>query len=235
MSTTYRFDRAVDLSQPLEDGMPIYPGDAVPSFEPYKTLAKDGVNLTRLTLGSHTGTHIDAPMHFIRGGKTVDELNPSTFLGEAIVADLTRKKPGSGVTASDLRRALPNGDLGGLVVVVFTGCSRSWGDESMNRSYTYLTEGGARYLVGRNARGVGIDFLSVEKFDAKAPVAHRTLLGSGVYIIESLAKSVERFRGERFLLVCLPLRLKGRDGAPCRAVGVPIERGPGSPRRREDI
>jgi arylformamidase len=237
MSATYRFDKAVDLSQPLENGMPIYPGDAVPSFKPYKTLSKDGVNLTRLTLGSHTGTHVDAPMHFIQGGKTVDEIRPSAFIGEALVADLSSKRPGTGVTAADLRRALGGRDPEGMVVVVFTGCSRSWGEESMNSGYTYLTKGGAEYLVGRKVRGVGIDFLSVEKFGARVPETHRTLLGNGVYIVESLSKSIEEFVGRRFLLMCFPLRLKGRDAAPCRAVGVPAEKDPksGPARRRKHI
>jgi kynurenine formamidase len=225
MANRYRFEEASDLSQLLENGMPIYPGDAVPSFEPYSTLQKNGVNLTRLVLGSHTGTHVDAPIHFIEGGASVDAMPPNAFIGEAIVADVSAREQGSGVVPDDLRSTVESQARPGDIVVVFTGCSRRWGDPSLNSNYTYLTGEAADYLVSRKVRAVGVDFLSVEKYGAKVPVAHRALLGSGVFIIESLGKGLEAFIGARFLLICLPVKLARGDGAPCRAIAVPIDQG----------
>jgi arylformamidase len=217
----YKFAEAVDLSQPLEQGMPIYPGNPVPDIESFATLDKDGVNLTRLTIGSHTGTHVDAPVHFIEGGLSVDRLPLGGFFVECVVVDVSQRERGTGVTASDLDKG-PQARPGD-VLAVFTGCSRDWGDKSLNSDYTYLAPDAADYLVEKRVKGVGIDFLSVEKYGAKVPVIHRKLLGKGIFIVESLNRNLEEFKDRRFLLVCLPIRLAGRDAAPCRAVGVPIE------------
>jgi arylformamidase len=218
----YRLSEAVDLTQSLANGMPIYPGDPSPSFESYATLDKNGVNLTRLTLGSHTGTNVDAPKHFIRGGIGVDEIPLGKLIGEALVIDLSQKPIGSGITASDLRAKLEGIISEDDMVVCYTGCSDRWGDESINSNYTYLTEDAAEYLVSKKVRAVGIDFLSVEKFKAEDPVAHKALLGSGIVVIESLSSAVKRFVGKRVLLICLPIKLQGGDGAPSRVVAVPI-------------
>lgn len=218
----YAFEKAVDLTHDLSNGMPIYPGDPAPSFKSYATLAKNGVNLTRLTLGSHTGTHLDAPMHFIGGGISIDEIPPKELIGEAYVADLSAKPMGSGIERSDLESKVGRLVREDDIVICYTGCSDKWGEKSVNRNYTYLTRGAAEYFVSKRVRAVGIDFLSVEKFKAPSPVAHKTLLGNGIFIIESISSAVKQFCGKRVLLLCLPLRLKGRDGAPSRVFAVPL-------------
>lgn len=218
----YLFERATDLTHHLRNGMPVYPGDPSPSFENYATLEKDGVNLTKLTMGSHTGTHLDAPRHFIRDGIGIDRIPPDKLIGEAYVADLSKKPIGSGVTSEDLRRRLEGKIVKDDIVVVYTGCSERWGEESINRDYTYLTEDAANYLVSQRVRAVGIDFLSVEKFKAADPVVHKTLLGNGIFIIESLSSGLNRFVGKRILLICMPIKLQDGDGAPSRVVAVPI-------------
>jgi arylformamidase len=218
----YSFEGALDLTHTLENGMPVYPGDPSPSFERYATIEKEGVNLTRLVLGSHTGTHIDAPKHFIQGGEGIDRIPPSSFVGEAFAIDVSYREVGSAVTREDVERhsaLIRRGDA----VLLYTGCSEMWGDESVLRNYTHLSSESAEYLVSLGARCVGIDFLSVEAFNARDPVVHRTLLSSGVYIIESLSSSLKRLTGRRFLLISLPLKLKDGDGAPCRAVALPEE------------
>src|SRR6266550_431420 len=129
--------------------MPIYPGDPSPSFKNYSTLQKDGVNLTKITMGSHTGTHLDAPRHFIQDGIGIDRIPPDKLIGEAYVADLSRKPIGSGITSQDLKRDLEEKIASDDIVVIYTGCSEHWGDESINRDYTYLTGEAADYLVSR--------------------------------------------------------------------------------------
>ncbi len=218
----YLFEKATDLTHHLRNGMPIYPGDPSPSFEHYSTLQKEGVNLTKITMGSHTGTHLDAPRHFIKDGIGIDRILPNKLIGEAYVADLSGKPIGSGITSQDLRRDLEEKIARDDIVVIYTGCSEHWGDESINRDYTYLTGEAADYLVSKKVRAVGIDFLSVEKFKAPEPVAHKTLLANGIFIIESLTSALKQFVGERILMICMPIKLQDGDGAPSRVVAVPI-------------
>ena len=218
----YLFEKATDLTHELRNGMPVYPGDPSPSFVSYATLEKNGVNLTKLILGSHTGTHIDAPRHFIPDGIGVDEIPPSKLVGEAYVCDLSSKPIGSGITGSDLRKNLEEKIAKDDIVVCYTGCSEHWGDEPVSSNYTYLTENAAEYLVSKRVRAVGIDFLSVEKFRAPNPVAHKALLGNGIFIIESLSRATKQFVGKRILMICMPIKLQNGDGAPSRIIGVPI-------------
>lgn len=218
----YTFEKAVDLTHELHNGMPIYPGDPSPSFVSYATLEKNGVNLTKLILGSHTGTHTDAPRHFIPNGIGVDQIPASKLVGEAYVADLSSKPIGSGVTGRDLRENLEGKVAEDDIVIVYTGCSEHWGEESITSNYTYLTGDAAEYLVSRKVRAVGIDFLSIERFQAPDPVAHKTLLGNGIFIMESLNRATKQFAGKRVLVICMPIKLQNGDGAPSRIIGVPI-------------
>ena len=218
----YLFEKATDLTHHLRNGMPVYPGDPSPSFEIYSTLQKDGVNLTKIIMGSHTGTHLDAPRHFIRDGTGIDRIPPDKLIGEAYVADLSKKPIGSGITSKDLRRELERKIVKEDIVVVYTGCSERWGEESINYDYTYLTGDAAHYLVSKRVRAVGIDFLSVEKFKAAEPVVHKALLGNGIFIIESLSSAVKQFVGKRILMICMPIKLQDGDGAPARVIAVPI-------------
>lgn len=219
----FPLDGAVDLTQTIENGMTIYVGDAVPRVSKYKTLSRDGVNLSVITLGSHTGTHVDAPVHFVKGGRPLDRLPADAFVGEAAVLDLSDVPAGSPITAADLQRRsrdVARGDI----VLLYTGMSRRWDDPRARRSYTFLAADAARWLVRRGVRAVGIDYLSVEKFGAKSPVAHVTLLSHGIPIIESLNSNLSRFAGKRALFVCLPIKVGGCDGAPSRAVAYPLPR-----------
>ena len=219
----YIFEKAVDLTHELANGMPIYPGDPSPSFERSATIEKNGVNLTKLTLGSHTGTHTDAPIHFISGGEPIDQIPVKSFIGEALVVDLSKTKAiGSGILPSDLQEfdsQIKDDDI----VLLYTGSSDKWGDPAVNTNYTYCTKEAADYFVSKKVRAVGIDFLSIEKFKATEPIVHKTLLKNGIYIIESLSSALKQFSGQRILLISLPIKLENGDGAPSRSIAVPIE------------
>ncbi len=203
--------------------MPVYPGDPSPSFDPAATIAKDGVNLTRMTLGSHTGTHMDAPVHFVANGIGIDEIPVSSLIGEALVIDFSAKSIGSGINVDDLKAKLDGTLVEGLFVLCYTGSSDHWGDPETNSNFTYLTADGAEYLVGKKIRAFGIDFLSVEKFHERSAPAHKALLQNGIFIIESLSKELKQFAGKRIFFISLPLKLKLGDGAPCRSIAIPIE------------
>ncbi len=219
----YIFEKAIDLTHELANGMPIYPGDPSPSFERSATIEKNGVNLTKLTLGSHTGTHTDAPIHFISGGEPIDQIPVKSFIGEALVVDLSKTKAiGSGIVPSDLQEfdsQIRDDDI----VLLYTGSSDKWGDPAVNSNYTYCTKEAADYFVSKKVRAVGIDFLSIEKFKAPEPIVHKTLLKNGIYIIESLSSALKQFSGQRILLISLPIKLENGDGAPSRSIAVPIE------------
>lgn len=217
----YDFDLAIDLTHELENGMPIYPGDPVPHFKRVFTIQDKGANVSSLTLGSHTGTHMDAPLHFIENAISIDKIPISNFVGEAIVIDFSNKPQGSGITVEDLsKQEIKEGDI----VLAYTGCSEKWGDPSVITNYTFLTPEAAKHLVSKQIRAFGIDFLSVEKYNAKPADTHKELLGNNVYIIESISRELRRFANQRILFIALPLKFKGGDGAPCRAFGVPMKR-----------
>jgi len=198
----YLFEKAIDLTHELHNGMPIYPGDPSPSFVSYASLEKNGVNLTKLTLGSHTGTHIDAPRHYIPDGIGVDMIPPSKLVGEAYVCDMSSRPVGSGITELDLRKSLEGKVAEDDIVICYTGCSELWGEESISSNYTYLTGNAAEYFVSKKIRAVGI--------------------GNGIFIIESLSRATRQFVGKRILMVCMPIKLQNGDGAPSRIIGVPI-------------
>ena len=201
--------------------MPVYPGDPSPSFESFATLRNNGVNLTRITMGSHTGTHIDAPRHYIESGISIDQIPATKLIGEAYVADLTKIPIGGGISRQNLLELKTN-IAPDLILVCYTGCSEHWTDQSIWKNYTFLTQDAADYLVSKKVRAVGIDFLSVEKFNAPQPVTHKSLLGHGIFIIESLSKSLKQFAGQKILMVCMPIKVEGGDGAPARVMAIPI-------------
>jgi len=217
-----KINAIIDLSVPLENDMPVYPGDPTPDFKATRTLEEHGVLVTKMQLGTHTGSHMDAPLHFIAGGESIDELDLKKIVTEAIVLDLSNKEMGSAITIEDLEKfsdSIRKGDG----VLLFTGTSKLWGDESILRNFTYIDPNAARWLVDKKVSIVGIDCLSVEKYNADAPETHKTLLSAGIPLIETLSSNLEKIAGERVLLIALPLKIKGRDAAPARVIAIRTE------------
>ena len=212
----------IDLSVPLENGMPIYPGDPSPDFKAILTLEEHGVLVTQMQLGTHTGSHMDAPLHFIEGGESIDELDLRKLVTEAIVLDLSDKEMGSAITVEDLEK-FSDKISEGNGVLLYTGTSKHWGDEKILRKFTYIDPRAAQWLVEKKVSIVGIDCLSVEKYKADAPETHKTLLSNNIPLIETLSSNLEKIAGERILLIALPLKIKGRDAAPARIVAIRIE------------
>ncbi len=217
-----KINAIIDLSVPLENDMPVYPGDPTPDFKATRTLEEHDVLVTQMQLGTHTGSHMDAPLHFIKGGESIDELDLKKIVTEAIVLDLSNKEMGSAITIEDLEKfsdSIRKGDG----VLLFTGTSKLWGNESILRKFTYIDPNAARWLVDKKVSIVGIDCLSVEKYNADAPETHKTLLSAGIPLIETLSSNLEKIAGERILLIALPLKIKGRDAAPARVIAIRTE------------
>lgn len=199
-----------DISVPLAEGLPTWPGDPCLQIEPFLTLEKgDGARVSRITLGDHSGTHLDAPAHILENGATLDDIALDRLLGRALVADLRGCKE---IGLAELS-GLP---LAGEERLLFrTDNSALWTRPDFSPDFVALTAEGAEYLVSKGIRLVGIDYLSIESFHGDETV-HRILLGNGVVILEGL--DLAEVPAGVYELLCLPLRIAGGAGAPVRAV-----------------
>lgn len=209
--------RTIDLCWPIKDGMQVFPGDPVPSVCRVTAAEKNETAFTLMTLGSHTGTHMDAPAHVIAGGKTLDDFPCEKFFGIALVADVT-KCVGRKIGKSDIIASAR--DIGSVdFLLLHTGWSSRWGDLSYTRGYPVLSEAAARWLTSLKLKGVGADALSVDEADSRAIEIHKILLGQELLIIENM-RNLELVAGESFCLAALPLPLEKADGAPARVIAV---------------
>ena len=199
----------IDITRPVSADLPVWPGDPPVVIEPVARL-EDGhaAAVSRLALGTHTGTHVDPPAHFLPGGVTVDALPLEVLVGPALVV---------GVRAAglvDARRLASLAIPSGTERLLFKS-ERDAGDVAGHGASGPVTADGARWLVERGVRLVGVDTLSIEPATRDYPV-HRTLLAAGVVIVEGL--DLSGVAAGRYRLVCLPLRIAGGDGAPARAI-----------------
>lgn len=204
--------RIYDLSVPIESGGLVYPGNPDIHIELAQAIAKGAsANVSNISMGSHTGTHVDAPRHFFDDGAGADTLPLDVLMGPAL---LIAMPPDVMAVTADL---LAPYDLTHVSrVLLRTRNSTFIREPAFHRDFTYLAPDGAEYLVEHGVKLVGVDYLSVEQFHSGHHRTHRVLLGHGVVIIEGLDLS-EPAAGV-YELRCLPLRLVGLDGAPARAV-----------------
>ena len=203
--------RLYDVSVPLAAGLPVYPGNPEFELQPVKRIA-DGAssNVSRIVIGTHSGTHVDAPRHFFDEGSGVDAMRLDVLVGRARVLEFDRT---DGITLQDLESSGLDADER---VLLKTGNSSRWSERQFYPDYAYLAESGARYLVDRGVRLVGIDYLSIEQFKKPGAPAHRALLSAGVIIIEGL--NLSGVGPGIYEMYCLPLPVTGADGAPARVV-----------------
>ena len=201
----------IDISVPNGPGQHVYPGDPEPRVESVRRIENGDVcNLSLLTMGSHTGTHVDAPYHFLKDGPRLGEVPLDRMVGEALVADLR------GLAAVDAAALARTDVRPGEILLCLTDNSQRWAQPSFQRDFTYLTGDAGRWLVDRDVRAVGMDYLSIEQFGSPDFPVHHCLLGAGVFVIEGL--DLRQVRPGRYTLVCLPLKFPTLDGAPARAI-----------------
>jgi len=206
--------RIWDVSMPVRNGGLVYPGNPPINISLMQSIAKgDTANVSRLDLGSHTATHVDAPLHFMAGGAGVDELPLDVLIGPARL--IAVPDDAMSVGEAELRKH----DLTGVTRLLIRSRNSAWlarGDKEFHKDFTHVAPDGASYLVSIGVRLVGVDYLSVEQFHSAEHRTHRTLLDNGVVIVEGMVLS-EPPPGD-YDLYCLPLLLAGLDGAPARAV-----------------
>lgn len=203
--------RIFDVTLPIHPGMPVYEGDPEVSIRKWLSLDGGGAaNVSLLSLGSHTGTHVDAPLHFRSGAPGVDRLPLDVLIGPARVYDLAVADP---IDATSLRGV----DLGVYPRVLFkTRNSAAWREGRSGTDFVALSGDAARILVKAGVLLVGLDGPSADRFSSTDFPVHHTLLDAGVVILEGLDLSAVP-PGD-YELLCLPLKLRGGDGAPARVV-----------------
>lgn len=203
--------KLIDVSLPLQTGLPTYPGNTPFSLEPVKRIAEGASsNVSSLHLSAHTGTHVDAPRHFFDDGPGTEGLSLDLLCGRARVIELTTRRT---IAVDDLATFDLREDVR---VLLKTHNSRLWASPEFHQDYIGVSAEAARYLVDRGVKVIGVDYLSVEEFRKPGAPAHRALLGAGTIVIEGLnLRDVEPGVYEMF---CLPLAIVGADGAPARVV-----------------
>jgi arylformamidase len=191
---------------------PIYEGDPPVRMEWACSIEKDGVNVTKCAMGAHTGTHMDAPLHFIEGGGAIDEVALDALIGPARVIEIAPEI--ETITAAVLQELKWKGAT--RILFKTRSSTRGWMHNPLfQKVYPFITPDAARLMVKRGVQMVGVDYLSVEKFDAE-PETHKTLLANDVLILEGL--DLSGVDAGDYELIVLPLKLVGREAAPARAL-----------------
>ena len=208
--------RIYDVSVPISPQTPVYPGDPGVEIRQWAEIARgDAANVSLLHFGAHTGTHVDAPSHFIEGAPGVEAMALDALVGKARVIEMPDDV--GAITAN----RLPAGSIEGATRVIFkTRNSAFWSDGGggFRQDFTYIAPDAARALVQGGVRLVGIDYLSVEKFRPERHETHEILLSDGVVIVEGL--DLREVAAGDYELICLPLKIAwgAGDGAPARAI-----------------
>ena len=205
--------RIHDISLTISNTLTTYPGDADTEITRVHAIGKgSSSNLTKLSMGAHTGTHVDAPVHFIEGASGVETLDLRILIGPAVVVDATNEQDISAESLENLK--IPEGTQR---VLFRTRNSEIWQSmpDKFFPDFVAITRDGAEWLVEKGIKLVGIDYLSVAPFGRAEPT-HRVLLRGGIIPIEGL--DLSGISPGSYFLVCLPLKIKGSDGAPSRVV-----------------
>jgi arylformamidase len=205
----------VDATATLDPATtPIYAGDAPMKFDFLKDMRKgDFLTLSAYSMGAHSGTHIDAPMHFVLGGASVEQLALEPLIGPARVLDIPDAV--EAIDAAELNRHQWKGAP--RVIFRTRSSQRGWmHSPTFHRDFAYIAPDAAQLLADAGVQLVGIDYISAEQFGAPAPRTHRVLLGRGIPIVEGMA--LEKVLPGDYDLIVLPMKVGGHEGAPARAV-----------------
>lgn len=208
--------RVIDLSLPVYSEMPVYPGDPKVFFMKYRSIDPDGYNLTQILMGSHTGTHLDVPLHFVDGGDSIDKIPPERFIGEAYVINLNYKKAEEDITPEDL---LPYADKiqEGSKILLRTDWYKVLPDRRYFREQPRISYELALWLVERKISLLGLETPTINPVDNRK--LHQTLLSGGIILVEALAH-LDEIKKDKVLFIALPLKFVNGDGSPVRAIAI---------------
>jgi len=210
--------KIVDLTLTVSDKIPTFPGSPQPSFIPWENVKEDGYNLELLFLSTHTGTHMDAPYHFLEKGAKIHEISLKKLVSEAVLIK-SKKKDGESITKTDIQKfEKKHGKIASFSSVIF---STGW-QRNLQKKYYFtknpgLSVSAAKYLASKKINLVGIDSPSIDLGKDSKFSVHQIFAKKGILIVENLA-NLEKIKPAKFHLVVLPLKLKNATGSPVRAI-----------------
>jgi arylformamidase len=199
-----------DISWPISTATTGYKDRNIVTFEETRTFAKDGMRDSVINLSSHTGTHVDAPAHFIKDGLTIDQIGLDRLMGPAVVIDLFNVL--DGITRDDL---IDKGIQEGDIVLLKTTNSLTPATGKFTPHFIYLEVSGAQYLAEKKIKAVGIDYLGLER-SQPGHESHTALMHADIVIIEGLR--LQHVPAGDYICICLPLNIIGLEAAPARAI-----------------
>lgn len=206
--------KIIDLSHPVSEDMPVYPGTEKPVLDIGCSLEKDGFLEKKMTLFSHTGTHIDAPAHLLRDAPFLDDFAVDKFYGRAVVLDVASGIKEIGIeSVKALSELLDDADF----LLIRTGWSRYWGEDKYFENYPVLSGEAAALLSSYPLKAIGLDVISADPVDDSELPRHRYFLKNNICIVENLLLP-DSLPGNGFNFSCFPLKIKDADGSPVRAV-----------------
>ena len=204
----------IDISLPLQSGMPHWPGDPVPSMARALDMdLGDICNARHLKMSAHTGTHMDAPLHFVNNSESIDRVPLTATIGPARVIQI--EHPAFIGTEELTRHNIQPGER------ILFKTRNVWDPKAFKKVFIACNAAAARHLVERKVQTVGIDYLSIGAYEADGVETHQIILGAGIWVIEGL--DLTKVEPGLYDLICLPLKILGGDGAPARAVVRKIE------------
>ena len=211
--------KVVDLTLTVSEKIPTFPGSPKPHFIEWETIPKDGYNLELLFLSTHTGTHIDAPFHFVKNGKKIHEIAPERLVNEAVLIRIGKNSNRSISKTAIQNFEQKNGKIeNGSTVIFHTGWQKNLNKEFYFTENPGLSVSAAKYLVSKKINMVGIDSPSIDLgTDSKFSV-HHILAKNNILIVENLA-NLNKIKSNNFHLITSPLKLKNATGSPIRAFG----------------
>jgi len=208
--------KIIDLTAEIYDRAPTMPMDPKCSVIEHCSLDTLGYNLARLTLSTHQGTHVDAPFHFFYDGQTVDKIDLSRYIVRAVKVDLTYKKPKEAITVEDLLKYEHYIDKG-LSLLLHTGWDKKMGQKEFFSDFPYLSVELAKWFAQKKVKLIGMDLPCPNISDWT--IVHQDLLGNSVLIVEGLV-NMDEIEDREFTFIALPLKIRGRDGSPVRAIAI---------------
>ena len=209
--------KILDLTHRIEESMPVYPETDPPRLTPANTFEQHGFRETLLTMGSHTGTHMDAPAHMLLEGKTLDQFPADKYTGTAYVLDCSDL---AGKEIPKARLQLHAAEIEAADFLLFyTGWDRYWGSAEYFSPFPTLSLEAAEYLASVPLKGVGTDAISIDPMDTTDYPVHKLLLGAGFVNTENLCR-LAPLAGRSVPYLTLPLHFKDADGAPVRAIAI---------------
>ena len=210
--------KIVDLTLTVSDEIPTFPGSPQPSFIPWENVKEDGYNLELLFLSTHTGTHMDAPYHFLEKGAKIHEISLKKLVSEAVLIK-SKKKDGESITKIDIQKfEKKHGKITSFSSVIFyTGWQKNLQKKYYFTKNPGLSVSAAKYLASKKINLVGIDSPSIDLGKDSKFSVHQIFAKKGMLIVENLA-NLEKIKSSKFHLVVLPLKLKNATGSPVRAI-----------------